>query len=170
MHCESPKLPLLFKKSQQTIIYIDNLMTWQLPALIRCEMEGFQLFTPMSHPESCLPRPLVLIDWCYYIDTLTLTIARQDPRWHGNFSTFYSMVTPRQLPTKTLRRAVISTLWPWQLPPKICSEKEGFQLFIPWSHKNRVQWVFLLSCTKYSSDLPWPPHEYYTLLATLQVS
>jgi len=46
------------------------------------------------------------------IFTHSNAFARQDAPWHGGFSTFYVMVTSRQLPAKTID----PTPWPWQLP------------------------------------------------------
>jgi len=45
------------------------------------------------------------------------------------------------------------------LPAKTRRDIEGFQLFTPWSHKNRLQWGFLFSHTKHSSDFTLTRHE-----------
>jgi len=69
-------------------------------------------------------------DLCW-MNTLTLEIAHQDPLWHKGFSALYSMLAPRQLPSKPFRCIDTLTL---AIACKIHHDMEVFQLFTTCSH------------------------------------
>jgi len=98
-----------------------------LPTKTRRDMEGFQLFTPWSH-QTHLPTHTKVFDRatkgvCLHNArhlrpkfTHSKVFACQDPLWHGGFSTFYSMITPKILssgfflfPAQTI---VLTSPWP----------------------------------------------------------
>jgi len=101
--------------------------------------------------------------------THLMAFARQDPAWHGGFSTFYSksMITPN---TSTHALKGICPHNQRHLPPQrkvfasqihasngICPPRPGvtwrfFKNLLHYHTRNRVQWVFPFSRTNYSSD------------------
>jgi len=112
-----------FAKPVKTLCYVDMTIVCQDPLW----HEVLQLFTPWSHPGSCWPRPLLN----GHLAKVTLAIAHQDPLWHKGFSALYSILTPRQLPSKPFRCIDTLTL---AIACKIHHDMEVFQPFTTFSH------------------------------------
>ena len=173
-----PPQPRAFTSTTQGICLQNSRTQWHLPAKIRRDMEVFQLVTPWSH-QTHLPthsKAFAPTTKGAYLHnarhlpskfTHSMAFARQDPAWHGGFSTCYSMITPnisthahkgicphnqRRLPPP--RKAFASEIHALNgiCPPRPVVTWRLFNFLLYDHTKNRVQWVFPFSRTNYSSD------------------